>query len=224
MKMELRDLEYFSVVARHGNVGRAAIELRLSQPALSKSLRRLEQSLGAKLVKRTPKGVEPTAVGAALVSRVRGLQLSLTDVAREAADLSEGRVGPLRIGTGPALADSFLPDACRKLLENAPRVTVNVAAVAGTADILLPALRRGDLDLVVNHARASSSLYQGLRREPLWDDEFVVYASVKHSLARRRALTLADLVSERWVMTTASVGFRPGSLQQAFDDRGLPAP
>jgi len=53
--MELREIEYFAVIAEHGHLGRAAEVLGLSQPALSKSLRRLEQALQAKLVKRTSK-------------------------------------------------------------------------------------------------------------------------------------------------------------------------
>lgn len=57
MKIEPRDIQYFAVVAHLGNMGRAAEELGLSQPALSKSLRRLESAVGAKLVRRTPKGV-----------------------------------------------------------------------------------------------------------------------------------------------------------------------
>ena len=88
--MELRDLEYFAVVAEHGHVGRAAEALGLSQPALSKSLRRLEKAMQAKLVKRTPKGVELTAVGSALHMHVHRLRLSLNDVVHEAADLSQG--------------------------------------------------------------------------------------------------------------------------------------
>src|SRR5689334_4923868 len=68
MIMELRDIDYFAVVAHHGHLGRAAEALGLGQPALSMSLRRLEQSAQAKLVKRTAKGVELTAVGAALLS------------------------------------------------------------------------------------------------------------------------------------------------------------
>ena len=58
MNMDLRDVEYFAVVAQHGHLGRAAEALGLGQPALSMSLRRLEKSAQAKLVKRTPKGVE----------------------------------------------------------------------------------------------------------------------------------------------------------------------
>jgi len=89
--MELRDLQYFSAIAEHKSVRRAAEALDLSQPGLSKSLRRLETELRAKLVARTPKGVDLTAVGTALLARVRRLHLAFEDVAREAADLCAGR-------------------------------------------------------------------------------------------------------------------------------------
>src|SRR5262245_34352125 len=101
--MELRDIEYFAVVAEHGNLGRAAEALGISQPALSKSLRRLETALGVKVVKRTPKGVELTSEGTALQLRVRELRLSLQSVAREIKEVGEGRVGQLRIGVGAAI-------------------------------------------------------------------------------------------------------------------------
>src|SRR3970282_1539010 len=106
--MELRDIEYFAVVAEHRNLGRAAEALGLSPTALSKSLRRLEKALQAKLVTRTPKGVELTTEGDALLARVRGLRLSLHDVAREVSDLAQGRLGRLRIGVGPSPAVEHL--------------------------------------------------------------------------------------------------------------------
>src|SRR3954463_8014867 len=119
--MELRDIEYFAVIAEHGNLGRAADALGLSQPALSKSLRRLEQATHVKLVKRTPKGVELTAEGSVLLLRVRELRLSLQSVAREIADVSQGRVGHLRTGVGPSIPEQFLSDAFTTLLKDAPR-------------------------------------------------------------------------------------------------------
>ena len=70
MKHQLRDIEYFSEVAERGNVGRAAEALGLSQPALSKSLRRLENSMQAKLVKRLSRGIELTAAGKELYLHV----------------------------------------------------------------------------------------------------------------------------------------------------------
>lgn len=220
MKLEVRDIEYFAVVAKNGHVGRAAEQLGLSQPALSKSLRRLERSLGAKLVKKTPKGVDLTAVGGALLSRVRGLHLTLEDIAREAADLSEGRAGRLRVGAGPAVAVAILPEVCSALLASAPKVTVSVTIAASTGGILLPALRRGELDAVVNHV-GPAALYNGLVLEPLWNNEFVVYCSTTHRLARRKSVMLADLVHEGWV---GSEGITLTSLTEVFASHGLPPP
>ena len=110
--MNLRDIEYFAVVAEHGNLGRAAEALGLGQSALSKCLRRLEQSAQAKLVRRTPKGVDLTAAGVALLSHVRRLRLALDDVAHEVADVGQGRAGQLRIGTGAGLGEQLLAPAC----------------------------------------------------------------------------------------------------------------
>src|SRR5215468_4510488 len=98
--MELRDIEYFTILAEHGHLGRAANALGISQPALSKSLRRLETALEVKLMKRTAKGVELTPEGVALELRARELRLSLQSVAREVKEVGEGRVGQLRLGVG----------------------------------------------------------------------------------------------------------------------------
>ena len=223
MKLEVRDIEYFAVIARHGNVGRAAEQLGLSQPALSKSLRRLERSLGAKLVKKTPKGVDLTAVGGAILSRVRGLQLTLEDIAREAADLGEGRAGQVRVGADPAVAVAILPEVCGALLASASKVTVSVTIATSTAGVLLPALRRGELDAVVSNVQPAA-LYNGLVREPLWNNEFVVYCSTTHRLSRRKSVVLADLVNEGWVGAESITLTAPQSLTEIFASHGLPPP
>jgi DNA-binding transcriptional LysR family regulator len=220
MSMDLRDIEYFAVVAQHGHVGRAAEALGLGQPALSMSLRRLEKSAQAKLVKRTPKGVELTAVGVALLSHVSRLRLARDDLAREVADLAHGRAGRLRIGASPANAEAFLPEACSTLLMEAPRVTLNVVVLDN--DALLPALRKGDLDIAVTHTQQfpQPDLTQELFRE----DEFVVYCASRHRLAKRKSVTLDDLTQERWASTAANTYAPWGSLHRSFRERGLPAP
>src|SRR5262245_25112415 len=113
--MELRDLEYFAAIAEHRHLGRAAEALNLSTPALSKSLRRLERSMQAKLVARTPKGVDLTPVGIALLGHVKPLRLAMHDVAREAAQLSAGNAGDLRIGASPGFGEYLVPDATAAL-------------------------------------------------------------------------------------------------------------
>ncbi len=219
MNRQLRDIEYFSVVAEHGNLGRAAEALGLSQPALSKSLRRLEQSMQAKLVKRTSKGVELTTVGAALFSHVRRLRLSLDDVTREVADLSQGRAGHLRIGIAPGFAIHLVPAACAALLKEAPRVTFKVTVLDREAS--LSALRHGELDLALTTLQAPR--HEDLVEEYLFEDEFVVYASADHRLAKKRRVTLADLAQERWAVTAFNAA-APQRFKQVFLDAGLPPP
>ena len=218
--MDLRDVEYFAVIAQHGHLGRAAEALGLGQPALSISLRRLEKAAGAKLVKRTPKGVELTAVGSAVLAHVQRLRLAREDLVREVSDLARGQAGHLRVGTNPAIANSRLPDACSTLLKDAPKATLHVSIAASTR-ALLQELRRGELDIVVN---VSNATREGIAREPLWEDEFVVYASVRHRLAKRTRVVLADLVQERWASTAASGVLAWNSLQRTFEERGLPPP
>jgi DNA-binding transcriptional LysR family regulator len=219
MKQQLRDIEYFSVVAEQGHLGRAADVLGLTQPALSKSLRRLEQGMQAKLVRRTSKGMTLTTVGTALFSHVQRLRLSLEDVAREVADLTHGRAGHLRIGCAPLFANHLFPAACTTLLNESPGVSLKATFLE--LEILVPALRHGELDLLLGPFQASQ--HENFMQEFLFDDEFVVYASINHRLAKRKVVSLADLAQERWAVSALST---PSSqcLRQMCQDAGLPPP
>lgn len=219
MNMNLRDVQYFAMVAEHRHLGRAAEALGLSQPALSMSLRRLERFMQTKLVKRTPKGVDLTASGEAVFAHARRLRLSVEDISREVADLSEGRAGHLRIGTAPGFALHLMPTACRTLLKEAPKVTLKITI--GDRNAGLTGLRSGELDLAVITIQGPRQ--EDLVEEHLYDEEYTVYASAKHRLAKRKQLTLADLVQERWAMGTIN-GPSERRLRQAFGDSGLPPP
>jgi DNA-binding transcriptional LysR family regulator len=195
--MELRDIEYFAAAAEHQHLGRAAEALGLTQPALSKSLRRLERTMGAKLVKRTPKGIALTPEGGALLRRVSQLRLTLTDVAREIADVSAGRAGHLRVGAAAGFVDDLVLDSCNALYAEAPGAMLIVTVAAN--DVLLPALRRGEFDLIVSGIPVLP--FDDLVHEHLFDDHMVVIASAGHRLARQKHVTLADVAPERWTST-----------------------
>ncbi len=206
------------MVAEHGHVGRAAEVLGLSQPALSLSLRRLEKSLHSKIVKRTPKGVELTAVGAALLSHVKRLRLAREDVMREVADLSEGRSGHLRIGVTPGITEDLAGVASAALMNEAPKATLKI--IVTTSDALPTALRNGEIDLCIGSMQAAST--PDIDHEHLFDDQFVVYASVKNRLAGRKRVALADLVEARWAIPNALIAGQ--RLNRAFEDNNLPPP
>jgi DNA-binding transcriptional LysR family regulator len=216
----LRDVEYFAAIAEHGQLQLAAAALNLSQPALSMSLRRLEQAMDAKLLKRTPKGVELTSVGAALLARVSNLRLSLNDVMREIADLSEGRAGHLRIGMIESNAH-VVPRACTALLAEAPRLALKLATDAHYT--LMAALRNGTLDVAVTVHREQAPREEDMLEVHLCDVETIILAAANHRLAKRRQLTLADLAQERWALPAPDIG-GVRMLTQAFASVGLPPP
>jgi DNA-binding transcriptional LysR family regulator len=216
--MEQRDLEYFAVIAEHGNLHRAAEALDISQPALSKSLRRLETWAQTKLVKRTPKGVELTPVGTVLFAHAKRLHLSLDDIEREVAELRSGRAGSLHAGVEVFHSDHLMPQVCATFLRDAPMVSLKVTI--GAADILYPALRRGDLDILVTFLPAVSG---EIAVQELFQLEFVVFASANHLLAKSRKVTIADLVHERWAAVAEHTP--PWQrLMRVFADQGLPPP
>jgi DNA-binding transcriptional LysR family regulator len=166
MNYQMRDIEYFAAVAQHGHIGRAAEALGLSQPALSKSLRRLEHSMRAKVVKRTPKGVELTLVGSALLSHVDRLRLAQEDIAREVADLSEGRSGHLRIGVTSGIAEELAGAVAARLMNEAPKVTLGITVTV--SEQLTKSLRDGELDLYIAGILATSTA--GIVNEHLFDE------------------------------------------------------
>lgn len=219
MRIEQRDLEYFAVVAERGNLGRAAEALNLSQPALSMSLRRLERATGSKIVRRTAKGVEPTEAGETLLKHVRRLRLAHEDVLKEVSDIGQARAGHIRVGTSIGISDIRLANACAALLNEAPRVTLSVTG--SNQPELLQLLRTGALDFALTSAPGPAA--EDFHQERLIEDEFVVYCSRRHPLARAKQITCADLARERWANAEwDSISAR--RLRAVFEQHGLPPP
>jgi DNA-binding transcriptional LysR family regulator len=216
--MELRDLRYFAAIAEFKHMHKAADSLGLSQPALTKCVRRLELGLQTKLIKRTPKGIELTSVGAAFLSRVRHLRLTLDDISREAADLTHGRSGHLRIGVAPAAQD-LLVSCCAGFLKAAPNATL--AVTSGSNDALIPGLREGKFDLVVSGIPEQAT--PDLVHELLFEDQFVVIAAKNNAITRHRKVAIADLINYGWVLATPMSWSRKW-VERAFHDHGLAPP
>src|SRR5262249_26119554 len=186
--MELRDLEYFAVVAEQGNLGRAAELLGLSQPALSKSIARLEDAMEVKLFRRTAKGMDLTAEGSLLLSRARELRQYLQNVAREVSDVSRGHAGHIKIGVGTAVHDEFLLAAITDVLRAESRITMKV--IVSDHDEILPALQSGEIDVMFNLMVLNEGP-AGLTYIPLYENECVVFCATNHRLAGRTHVPLS---------------------------------
>ncbi|MDP1672468.1 MAG: LysR family transcriptional regulator [Burkholderiales bacterium] len=222
--MEIRDIEYFCHVAKTRHVGKAAEIIGLSQPALSKSMRRLENELNASLFRRTPKGMEVTAVGEMLLAHAKNLSVAFDDLRREARNIVNGQSGLLRVGANPAIADYLLSDICATCLAEARGIRLSI--MVDMNSVLVPALRDGVVDLIVSGIPPSSA--PDFTHEPLLDDEFVVVASASHPLARKKHLCPKDLVPYRWILSSASVAsssvLSRQHLTQSLRNHDLPEP
>src|SRR5262245_30387113 len=143
--MDLRDLRYFEAIAELEHLGRAAERLHRSRPALTKCIRRLEDSLGMALFERAGRGIRLTAAGQALKRRAKVLDVAMDDTLREIDAVARGASGHLRIGVAPTMAQYLLPGACREFLDTAKDVTITT--LIGMSRFLRDALHAGEIDM-----------------------------------------------------------------------------
>jgi DNA-binding transcriptional LysR family regulator len=214
--MDFRDLVYFRTVAEMGHMRQAAERLFLTQPALTKAMHRLEESLGGKLFRRVGRGIALTELGQVLLDRTKLVERMMSDTYREAGDYARGEAGHIRFGCAPTLAKFYLPDIMRELLLESPRVTIDLETnVSGP---LLKALREQQLDLVLTHVPGP---IDGFHVSPVLNDEVAIVASWAHPLASRK-VKVADLCDYNWVLPTESA-ISPW-LEDLFHRHGCPAP
>jgi len=215
--MDLRDLTYFETIAELGHLGRAAEKLCRSQPALTKSIQRLEESLGARLFQRDGRRIKLTPVGEMLLARSKQLRQSIEETRREVLDFASGAVGNIRLGCAASMAEYLLPQLTAALLERAPDITLSL--VIGMDDVLREALRAGQLDIVICPMVAVA---EGLVTHPLLDDEAVVVARKEHPIFQT-PIQMRDLCNYRWVLPAPSAAARQW-IDNAFQSHQLPKP
>lgn len=218
--MRLEDLDYFLAVARLGHVGRAADSIGISQPALTKGIRRLEDELKLQLFLRTPKGMELTVPGRAFYQRSVQARRELDDAMQEAGDLHRGSIGQLRAGVTPLLAEPFFNPACIELLSQRPAAKVQV--MVSLNDALIPALRQGDLDFAISSLLESATAAE-FDCEPLFADRLYAAARPGHPLLNGRKVRFADLASYKWMLPGPQAASRRW-LETRFEQHGSPPP
>jgi DNA-binding transcriptional LysR family regulator len=216
--LEIRDLEYFDVIARTENLGVAAQIVGRTKPALTKCIRRLEEAIGAALFVRSGRGIVLTAAGKVLRERAGHLRSQTTEVRREVRDVANGAAGHVRIGMGARPAQQIIPNIIGDLISSMPDVTIEI--VIGINNVLREALRSGELDLVVGPSALERA--EEFVSHALLTDEVVVAAAQGHPLLRR-GVGLKDLLAHRWVLPHRSAEQRVW-LEEVFRKHGLPAP
>jgi len=138
MSILSREADYFLTICETRNLARAAEQLDLSQPALSRSIQRLEAHFGTKLFVRAPRGVELTPMGQALRARLDQAKLVIDDAEREVAQLAFGKAGHVRIGAGHIVARRLARHVLPRLAHDRPaaRISLHVDFNAALFDLV----------------------------------------------------------------------------------------
>jgi DNA-binding transcriptional LysR family regulator len=197
-RLKLRDLHILLAVVQHRSMAKAAAALAISQPAVSKAIGDMEAALGLRLLDRGRYGVEPTAYGFALVKRGRAVFDELKTGVEELHFLADPTVGELRLGSAESIAAGVLPAILNRFSQQNPRVHVAIAQ-ALFATLQYRELRERSIDLLLGRIPQPFA-EDDLEADILFDDPPRVVIGKRNKWARCRALKLADLVNEQWVL------------------------
>jgi LysR family pca operon transcriptional activator len=223
MTFDLRSLQHFITVAECGGFARAARQLRLSQPSLSRSIMQLEEVVGAKLFSRDTRGTAITQAGRRFLPHA----VSILNEVQRARDLfdsgEESPVEQIRIGVSPSLLHHGLPNVLKQLLQSNPRC--GVVVVTGTREWLSEAVRSREIDvsvcLVAAFLTQEREQLQGLQFEEIATETVIPVAVSDHPVFAE-PVTLDAASQHGWAVPhQMSVSYR---FETAFFRRGLAAP
>jgi DNA-binding transcriptional LysR family regulator len=217
--MELRHLRHFAAVVDAGNLSKAAERLFISQPALTRSIKNLEDIVGATLLERRPRGMAPTPAGTALY---RYAQLMLNEAVRARAEIKAvqaGAKGEMTIGMASMFSNHIIDRVVATICGTGRNVALTVRQ--GFLEELVDALRDGRLDVIFSNL-SNVVLPVDLKVEPILDIRAFLYGGAAHPLVGKRRVDKDVLYGQKWV-----VGDQPHArdfLDQYFSGDGLGIP
>jgi LysR family pca operon transcriptional activator len=197
-RIRLRHIHCFVAVAQESNLGRAAERLRLTQPAISKTLAELEELAGARLVDRGRHGAKLTRDGSAFLAHAVGVLDALQSAARAIGPASAPGARVIHIAALPTVAPDSLPAVIADFSGQHPDTSVIVQTAANTA--LMSMLGSGEIELALGRM-SDPEMMAGLSFELLYMEPLVLAARTGHPLSAAGALTLAQTLSYSLVVS-----------------------
>ena len=199
--MELRHLRYFVAVAETENVLRAATQkLHVSQPAVSRQIRDLEEELGVQLFERTGKSVHLTVAGSVFLKETRAILEKTDEAVRNLRGFAEAGETELQVGYSPALRTQIVSPALRLFQQAMPKVHVKLHD--WTSERILTALHEGRLQMALIVRPSKPTQLRDLRFEELVRERVGLAVPANHPFARRRSVSLIDAAKEPFIGLT----------------------
>lgn len=194
--MEIRRLQHFLALHEARSFRRAAQRCGISPQALSKSIKRLEETLGVKLFERDTRSVEPTIFASEILPFAQNIDAESRSLRRAIDALLDTGANRLIIGTGITAAVELVPATVLAVREHYPRLVVEI--VEGTYETLTPRLLRGQLDVIVS-VLTTDTVDDLIQWEVLTDEPYRLCARSGHPLAEREGVGLEMLLDYPWI-------------------------
>src|SRR5438309_10703867 len=192
--VELRHLRYFVAVAEMENVSRAALKLHVSQPALSRQIRDLEDEIGFSLLERTAKSVRLTDAGRAFLDNARALLQNADEAVTKARAVAGAEPTELHVGYSPTPVAEILPKILRAFQRKMPNVHVRLHDWSNNA--ILNGIRDSRLQLGLIVPPLKAITLHDVRFEELFHERVCVAVPLQHPFARRRAIPITEVAAE----------------------------
>jgi len=219
-RVKLRDLHILLALAQSGSMGRAAKQLSISQPVVSKTIADMERTLGVRLLDRTSQGVEPTVYGRALLDCGTAVFDELRRGMQEVEFLSDPTVGELRVGGAGPFMDGLIPSIVSRLAGRYPRIEFHVTE--SDPPTLCRMLRERRIDLAI--LRTSNSIRgEDLESDSLFEEPLFVVAGRDNPWSRRRKIDLNELLGEPWTLPESD-NVASALIADAFRSAGVTPP
>src|SRR5262245_47141526 len=200
MALDPRQLKAFLAIVKTGSLGLAAESLHVTQPALSRIIRRLETQLGVTLFERRTTGMELTSFGHALLPHATFLSEEAALALEQINSLRGLGQGTIRIGAVASVAIMVLPAVLDRVLRRWPNLHVQI--LEAVEDVLTAALTNNAIDVVISGPIPESDEIVQVT-EHKFTDGYSVICSAANELQRRRNLSIHDIVDVPWVMPPA---------------------
>jgi DNA-binding transcriptional LysR family regulator len=220
-RIKFRQLNVFIAAVQCGSMAKAAGQLAISQPVISKMIAELEQTLGLPLLERSRLGVEPTLYGRALLARSIALSNDLRTSVDELQSLADPTSGELRVGSTEPVMAGLLPAIVDRLSRQYPRLALHITEDE-PPELQDRHLRNHDIDLMIGRLPGPTPA-PDTAVQVLLHESGVVVAGLGNPWARRRKIHLSELIDERWCLPPRE-SYPGGWIANAFQACGLEMP
>ncbi|MEP3275848.1 MAG: LysR family transcriptional regulator [Stappiaceae bacterium] len=196
MKLDPRHLAQLSVIVEAGSFQLAADRLGLTQPALSRNMKLLEERMGTVLFLRDGRRSLPNAIALRLAKSGLAIRVAEDQASAHADQAASGQAGELRLGAPPIVAGRFISKVLADFINDNPGCIVELRS--GLVHELRSMLERGQIDLVIAPLSLAEQS-QGLEFRPLVEDRVGILCRVNHPLSQKNVITETDLEAVSWL-------------------------